>query len=159
MYWPGMEGDLQHHQATCNSCNANMSSQSPQPLILTPLPNYTFQADFFQQGDQTYLVYVDRLTGWLEVAHLPSGAPSGKIMKHLRHFSPGRGAPKQLSIDGGKNLVNGKMAAFFRIWGVMTSLSSAQYPQPNGQAQVVMKTAKRILRNTTGTSSSVFYKQ
>ncbi|XP_045122674.1 uncharacterized protein LOC123511117 [Portunus trituberculatus] len=131
VYWPGIEGDLQHHRAMCNTCDANAPSQLPEPLILTPSPDYPFQqtvADLFQLGGQTYLVYADRLTGWLEVAHLPSGAHSGKIMKHLRHFFTRWGAPEQLSTDGGTNLVSGEMTAFLKRWGVATRLSSAQYP-------------------------------
>lgn len=158
VYWPGIEGDLQHHRAMCNTCNANAPSQPPEPLIFTPPPDYPFQqtvADLFQLGGQTYLVYADRLTGWLEVAHLPSGAPSGKIMKHLRHFFTRWGAPEQLSTDGGTNLVSGEMTAFLKRWGVATRLSSAQYPQSNGRAEAAVKTAKRMLRDNTGTSGSL----
>ena len=89
------------------------------------------------------------------MAHLPSGAPSGKIMKHLRHFFTRWGAPEQLSTDGGTNLVSGEMSAFLRRWGVTTRLSSAQYPQSNGRAEAAVKTAKRILRDNTGTSGSL----
>ncbi|XP_076053696.1 protein NYNRIN-like [Oratosquilla oratoria] len=101
VYWPEMEGDLQHYRATCNSCNANAPSQPPEPLILTPPPDYPFQqtvADLFQLTGQTYLVYADRLTGWLEVAHLPSGATSSEIMKHLGHYFTRWGTPEQLSM-------------------------------------------------------------
>ncbi|XP_063859165.1 uncharacterized protein LOC135100132 [Scylla paramamosain] len=96
-----------------------------------------------------------RLTGWLEVAHLPSGAPSGKIMKHLRHFFTRWGPPEQLSTDGGTNLVSGEMTAFLKRWGVATRLSSTQYPQSNGRAEAAVKTAKRMLRDNTGTSGSL----
>ncbi|XP_045111712.1 uncharacterized protein LOC123504872 [Portunus trituberculatus] len=125
VYWPGMEGDLQYHRATCNSCNISVPSQPPEPLILTPPPDYLFQqtvADLLQLGGQTYLVYADRLTGWLEVAHLPSGASSGKIMKHLRDIFSRWGAPKRLSTDG---------------------------------AEAAVKTAKQILRDNTGPSGSL----
>ena len=158
VYWPGMEGDLQHHRATCDSCNTNAPSQLPEPLLLTPPPEYPFQqtvADIFQLEGQAYLVYADRLTGWLEVAHLPSGAHSGKIMKHLRHFFTRWGAPEQLSTDGGTNLVSGEMTAFLRRWGVTTRISSAHYPQSNGRAEAAVKTAKRILRDNTGPSGSL----
>lgn len=117
MYWPGIENDLQHHQSICNSCNINAPSQPPEPLLLMLSPKYPFQqtmAEFFQLGGQTYLVYANQLTGWLEIAHLPSGAPSGKIMKHLRHYFTRWGAPEQLSMDGGTNLVSREMSAFLK---------------------------------------------
>ncbi|XP_076031185.1 uncharacterized protein LOC143019432 [Oratosquilla oratoria] len=40
LYWPGMEGDLQHHRATCNSCNTNAPSQPPEPSF-SPHPPIT----------------------------------------------------------------------------------------------------------------------
>ncbi|XP_076054512.1 uncharacterized protein LOC143033212 [Oratosquilla oratoria] len=76
-------------------------------------------------------------------------------MKHLRHYFTRWGAPEQLSTDGGTNLVSGEMTAFLRRWGVTTRLSSAQYPQSNGRAEAAVKTAKRILRDNTGTSGSL----
>ena len=36
VYWPGIEGDLQHHRQTCNTCNMNAPSQPAEPLVLTP---------------------------------------------------------------------------------------------------------------------------
>ena len=65
MYWPGIEGDLQHHRATCNSCNVNAPSQPPEPLILTPPPDYPFQqtvADLFQVKP-TWSTLTDSLVG------------------------------------------------------------------------------------------------
>ncbi|ROT64449.1 hypothetical protein C7M84_017609 [Penaeus vannamei] len=43
IYWPGIEGDLQYHRASCNSCNANAPSQLPEPLLLTPPLEFPFQ--------------------------------------------------------------------------------------------------------------------
>ncbi|XP_063888882.1 uncharacterized protein LOC135115797 [Scylla paramamosain] len=76
-------------------------------------------------------------------------------MKHLRHFFTRWGAPEQLSTDGGTNLVSGEMTAFLKRWGVATRLSSAQYPQSNGRVEAAVKTAKRMLRDNTGTSGSL----
>lgn len=39
--------------------------------------------DIFQLEAHSYLVWANRLTWWLEVAHLPSGTCSGKIMAQV----------------------------------------------------------------------------
>lgn len=69
VYWPGMEGDLQYHWTTSNSCNTNMPSQPPEPLILTPPPDYPFQqtvADLFSSWEvkHIYFMLTGSLVGW-----------------------------------------------------------------------------------------------
>ena len=72
VYWPGMEGNLQHHRNVCTTCNANSPSQAAELLTLTSPSQYPFQhmvADLFQLEGQMYLAYADRITGRLELAH------------------------------------------------------------------------------------------
>ena len=48
-----------------------------EPLILTPAPEYPFEKtveDIFNSGGHSFLVYADRVSGWLEVERLPSSA-------------------------------------------------------------------------------------
>ncbi|KAK8372279.1 hypothetical protein O3P69_017362 [Scylla paramamosain] len=103
----------------------------------------------------TYMAYADRLTGWLEVAHFPNGASSYKIQTQLRKYFSRYGAPEHMSMDGGTNLTSAEMDTFYRNWGVSVRLSSAQYPQSNGRAEVAVKTAKRIIRDNTSPGGSL----
>lgn len=83
VYWPGIEGDLRHHRNCCDTCNI----QPPEPLLFTPPPDYPFQqtvVDLFQLEGHDYIVYADRLTGWLEVSQLPDGTESGRIKDVVR---------------------------------------------------------------------------
>ncbi|XP_064115240.1 uncharacterized protein LOC135221370 [Macrobrachium nipponense] len=151
VYRPGIEGDLQHHRAQCTSCDEHAPSLPPEEMIHTPPAEYPFQqvvADMFQIDGKVHMVYADRLTGWLEVAHFPYGATSNKISNHLRSYFSRWGAPEQISTDGGTNLASEEMVAVFRRWGVKIHLSSAQYPQFNGRAEAAVKSAKRLLRET-----------
>ncbi|KAK8373832.1 hypothetical protein O3P69_012515 [Scylla paramamosain] len=111
--------------------------------------------DLFQLEGNTYLVYADRLTGWLEIGHLPSSASSSKLMAHFRRFFARWGAPEEVSTDGGTNLVSEEMQDFFRRWGVRVRVSSAHYPQSNGRAEAAVKSAKRMLRLNIGPTGSL----
>ena len=158
VYWPGMEGDLSYHRSTCTACNTSAPSQPAEPLVMTPPPEYPFQkttADLCQINGCNYLVYADRLTGWIEIAHLPGDTTSGKLIQHFRGYFARYGAPKEVSIDGGTNLVSEEMSTFFKCWGVHTRVSSAYYPQSNGRAEAAVKTAKRILMDNTGPGGSL----
>ena len=158
VYWPGIEGDLRHHRASCDACNTHAPSQPPEPLLLTPPPAYPFQQtvmDLFQLEGQDYIVYADRLTGWLEITHLPGGTTSGEIKDVLRHHFTRWGAPEQLSMDGGTNLGSEEMKNFLKKWGVSVRVSSAHFPQSNGRAEAAVKSAKRILRGNVGTDGNL----
>ncbi|KAK8390096.1 hypothetical protein O3P69_012967 [Scylla paramamosain] len=108
-----------------------------------------------QWEGHTYMAYADWLTGWLEVAHFPNGASSYKIQTQLRKYFSRYGAPEHMSMDGGTNLTSAEMDTFYRNWGVSVRLSSAQYPQSNGRAEVAVKTAKRIIRDNTSPGGSL----
>ena len=158
VYWPGIDGDLNYHRASCDTCNTHAPSQPEEPLILTPAPEYPFQktaADLGQMNGHNYLIHADRLTGWLDLVHLPGDATSKKLMQHFRSYFAKNGAPEEISTDGGTNLVSEDMRHFFRRWGVDMRISSAYYPQSNGRAEAAVKTAKRLLRDNTGPGGSL----
>lgn len=158
VYWPGMEGDLQHHRDSCAICNAHSPSQAAEPLIPTPTPQYPFQhtvADLFQLEGHVYLAYADRFTGWLEIAHFVSGATSSKLASVLRRYFSRWGAPESVSTDGGTNLTSEEMCNFFGRWGVERRVASAHFPQSNGRAEVAVKSAKRLLRANTGAGGNL----
>ena len=125
---------------------------------MTPPPEYPFQktmADLCQIRGSNYLVYADRLTGWLEIAHMQEDTTSIKLIKQFRTYFTRYGAPMEIAIDGGTNLNSEEMSQFLRSWGVSTRVSSAHFPQSNGRAESAVKTAKRILMDNTGPGGSL----
>lgn len=58
-YWPDMEGDLQHHRATCKISDNHSLSLPAESMILTPPQGYPFQhtvVKMFQWEGHTYMV-------------------------------------------------------------------------------------------------------
>ncbi|XP_068205185.1 uncharacterized protein [Palaemon carinicauda] len=89
VYWPGIEGDLQHRRSRCTSCDAHASSLPAEVMKMTPAPEYLFQQtvmDLFQLEGHMYMPYCDKLTGGLEIAHFPNGTSSAKVLTKLRHY-------------------------------------------------------------------------
>nr|XP_027227343.1 uncharacterized protein LOC113819307 [Penaeus vannamei] len=86
-------------------------------LMPTPSPQYPFQqvvADLFQLNGQNYIAYADRLTGWLEVEHLPGDTTSARLIVVFRRWFRRFGIPEELSCDGGTNLISQESKEFFR---------------------------------------------
>lgn len=158
VYWPGMEADLQYHRTSCRECERHAPPQPLEPLVLTPPPEFPFQQavmDLFHLDGHTYLAYADRVTGWLEVAHIPGSVTSGAIIARLLVFLRRWGSPKEIDSDGGTNLDNEEMRAFFKKWGVTARTSSAHFLQSNGCTEAAAKAAKRVLRGNIGAGGSL----
>ena len=119
-FWPGLDASVRQLRAQCKQCNEQAPSQSSEPLILTPPPEYPFEktvADIFNLGGHTFLVYADRFSGWLEVERLPSSAfrHSKKVL--LRYFST-YGVPTEISDDGGPPFNAQEYKDFLKRWDV-----------------------------------------
>lgn len=86
----------------------------------TPSPQYPFQqvvADLFQLNGQNYIAYADRLTGWLEVEHLPGDTTSARLKVVFRRWLRRFGIPEELSCDR-VQILRAKNQAVFSMPGV-----------------------------------------
>ena len=98
-----------------------------------------------------YLAYADRLTGWLELEHFPSGATSSRLSSVFCQYFQRWDAPESVPTDGETNLTSEEKGIFLGRWGdVEQEVASAHFPQSNGRAEAAVKSAKRLLRTNTG---------
>ena len=122
-----------------------------EPLIITPDPEFPFQdvaADFFSVKGHSYLVLVDRYSGWFTVSYFqPHQATSCNLIHECVAMFSAYGAPEVLSSDGGPQFTSQEFKLFLGNWNIRHRLSSPEYPQSNGRAEAAVKTAKRIISN------------
>ena len=158
IYWPGIDRDITSHALSCMKCKEISPSQQKEPLISTPPPEYPFQqavTDLFEFEGHYYLVYTDRLTGFIELAYFPGSTVSSTIISTFREFFHRWGVPEEISLDGGPNLVSNEVKNWLKKWGVTIRLSSAYYPQSNGRAEAAVKSIKRLINGNTGNRGSI----
>ena len=161
VFWPGITGDIESKRRSCSDCNRNAPSQAVLPTEPATPPSTPFEhifADFFYFGGHHYLVAGDRLSGFAEVFHTPSGTSSAGaagLLKCLRKWFGTFGVPKELSSDGGPEFTASTTSEFLRKWGVVHRQSSAYHPKSNGRAEVAVKVVKRLLRSNTGPCGTV----
>ena len=135
-----------HTKATrlqVNSCQVRQRSQQKEPT--DPLPRCVFEvasANFFTN---TYLVYADRLSGWMEIAQLPS-TPARSTIRTLAAWFCWLGIPTTLRTDNGPPLNSYNFHTFLNRWGVTHAPSSPHYPQSDGHAEANVKKLKLLLR-------------
>ncbi|XP_043228769.1 uncharacterized protein K02A2.6-like [Amphibalanus amphitrite] len=149
VYWPGIDRDICNTVSACQSCRQLAASHSNEPLWMEDdLPSRVFEsvsADYFYVAGRTYLVYVDRLSGWPYVTVCPRTASADHLVKQLRRLFSQTGVPTVLRTDGGPQFASSTLRRFLDRWGVRHEMSSPRYPRSNGHAEAAVKTVKKII--------------
>ena len=149
VWWPGINNDITNTVSTCPPFQVHQPSQQKVPFAADPLPHRVFNvasADFFSHAGRNYLVYADRLSGWMEIAELSSNAARSTIHTLGSWFSR-LGILTTLLTDGGPPFTS-DFRTFLDRWGVQHLPSSPHYPQSNGHAEANVKKLKLLLRKT-----------
>ena len=158
VYWPGLDTSIRNTRYNCSRCNELAPSQTQEPLCLSPPPAYPFQKiclDYFEIGHHSYLSSVDRFSGWITVYHFPHSATAKQLTSICRASFIAYGVSEELSSDGGPQFAANEFKQFLRDWGVNHRISSVNYPQSNGRAEVGVKSAKRIICDNASPNGSL----
>ena len=157
VWWPGLTKDLLRMREMCGRCVKNAPSQPAAPSKEIPCPAYPFQqvaTDFFEYGGQSYLVVVDRYTGWPLVSRCVNTS-AGELVKSLRGYFCTYGVPEIMSSDGATVYLAGQTQKFLKAWGVHHRVSSSYFPHSNQRAEGAVKTVKRLIADNTGSSGDL----
>ena len=100
------------------------------------------------------MIYVDRFTAWLEIAHTPRSNAT-TVIDHLRQWFTTFGVPVDIASDGGPPFDSSAYTLFLRNWGIYRRLSSAYFPQSNGRAELGVKSGKRLLMANLDSTGSI----
>ena len=150
VFWPGIAADISLHRESCTTCNTMSPSQASLPPTPPTLPTRPFQslcADYFHHKGHTYVVIVDRFSGWPIVERSTNGATG--LISNLRSIFVTFGIPDDLTTDGGPEFTASTTKKFLADWGVHHRLCSVAYPHGNSRAEIGVKTVKRALAGNT----------
>ena len=129
------------------TCIRNAPTQPALPPVKPLVPEYPFQyisSDYFMHAGHTYLVIVDRYSGWPFV-HLCREETAKELIRVLREFFCTWGAPEELATDGGSTYVAASTQRFLSNWAVRHRVSSAYNPHSNLRAESAVKSVKRMI--------------
>ena len=156
VYWPSMTTDISKIRNACTHCNRIAKSNPMQPPADPTHPDYPFQriaSDYFQHGNNDYVVMVDRYSGWPMVYKSESGAKG--LVKRLRETFVTFGVPEEITSDGGPEFTAGVTQQFLDSWKVHHRRTSVANPHANSRAEIAVKTVKRLLMDNTGPTGSL----
>ena len=147
-FWPGMHRQIVQKRLHCQCCNKFAPSQPKEKPVESPDPDYPFQiivTHIFHMSGYTFIIYVDRFSGWTEVAVAKN--PSTDTINGILHgYLPTFGVPKELSRDGGPHFNSHEFQKFLQTWGIR---------HRNGRAESAVNVMKRILTTNISPSGSL----
>lgn len=152
VYWPGIDNDIKNIVEACKDCHELLPSQQKEPFMSEEEPSRPFEStsgDYFSHAGKTYLIYVDRLSGWPMVKMYNQEATAAKLITTLRKFFAATGIPEVFRSDNGPQLTAGNFRRFLQNWAVRISPSSPYYPQSNGHAEAAVKSVKNLIIKCT----------
>ncbi|KAK3855471.1 hypothetical protein Pcinc_038132 [Petrolisthes cinctipes] len=153
IYWPGIDRDIENIVSGCSRCRPLLPSHPNEPLWQdSDRPERVFEsvsADYFHVAGRTYLVYIDRLSGWPHVTACPCHASADHLIRVLRSVFADTGVPVILRTDGGPQFTSSSVRRFLARWGVEHRVSSPHNPRANGHAEAAVKAVKKLIMTTT----------
>jgi len=102
-----------------------------EPLRHDAPPSRPFEevsADLFHYAGKSYLVYVDRLSGWIKLTEFPQDPSSQQVINSFRKFFVDTGVHIRIRTDGGPQFSAAKFRQFLKRWRVHLELSTPSLP-------------------------------
>jgi hypothetical protein len=143
--WPGMDNDIKVRVGTCSACIALLPAQQHESVLAerATYPMERVGADLFDLDTVSFLVMVDRYSGYPFVARLSTTTTAAVCAVLLRWFCD-FGLPCSIKTDGGPQF-RGPFKEFCQEYGILHYTSSPYNPRSNGLAEAAVKSMKHLL--------------
>ncbi|XP_068227654.1 uncharacterized protein [Palaemon carinicauda] len=151
VFWPGIDSDIANTVGACEACQTLQPSQQQEPLLNDDNPTRPFEsvsADFFVVAGKSFLVVVDRLSGWPVVVPCKGDTTASNTIRIFCRYFREVGVPLRLRTDGGPQFTSAEFKDFMKRWGVRHMVTSPHYPQSNGHAEAAVKSIKHLILKT-----------
>ena len=156
-WWPGVMKEVKQYIEGCNSYqrNKNCTEQLAGKLMPNSIPDKPWthiSADFITklplaQGYDSILVVVDRLTKMVYFIPTTEKTSVEGLARLFRdNVQKLHGLPKSIISGRGPQFIAGLMRELNRMLGIESKLSTAFYPQTNGQMERVNQKLEQYLR-------------
>ena len=115
VYWPNISNDIQNTVRTCAACAECLPSQPQEPLQQDERPCRPFESvasDLCHVAGKTFLVLVDRYSGWPIVSDCERSATATVVIRLMKDTVTDKGVPVKLITDGGPQFSSRKFKQF-----------------------------------------------
>ncbi|KAG1651704.1 Transposon Ty3-I Gag-Pol polyprotein [Nymphon striatum] len=154
-YWPGINASITNLIDGCLTCLEFQPSQSHEPLLESTIPYVPMThvgVDLFDALGKSYVVMVDRFSGFLFVSKITNSSTS-TVTKILLKWFCDFGYPDVIRSDGGP-CFRSEFSEICNQYFIKHELSSAYNPSSNGLAEAAVKNAKILLQKCKETGEN-----
>ena len=145
--WPGISKQLEDLiRSYLHCCKERL--QSVEPVIPTEFPSLPWDkvaTDLFVWKRNNYLLVVDYLSRYIEIAHLPKET-SAEVIQQPKIIFACHGIPREVVSDNGPQFASWDFSKFAKAYDFVHTTSSPRYPQSNGEAERAVRTIKALLK-------------
>lgn len=146
VWWPGLSTELALSVKRCTVC-AQHAPQQAEPMMATATPSFPWErvgVDLCVINGQAYLVAVDYLSRYPEIAILPS-TRSGTVIERLKSIFARHGIPECVVTDNGPQFACNEFEQFAVSYGFRHVTVSPRHPQGNGEVERMVQTVKHLV--------------
>ncbi len=150
VWWPGLSVDIKNCVTNCETC-AQYRPNHIEPLIPTATPQRPWErvgSDLFELRKDKYLLVVDYLSRYVEVAKLTSTS-SEEIIRQMKSMFSRHGVPNVVMSDNGPQYSSETFKNFAKTYNFKHVTSSPLYPKSNGAAERAVQSVKNLLRKAS----------
>ena len=147
LWWPRINQEIENMVSNCESCSKHQVPRA-EPMINAETPSYPWQkigADFFEWNNTTYLLLVDYLSRWIEIAKMTSTSGT-KTVDQFKSICAKFGIPEEIKTDNGPQFISQEFSSFCKQYEIKHTTSTPRYPQSNGESERAVRTIKNILK-------------
>ncbi len=101
--------------------------------------------DLFVWKGSNYLLVVDYLSRYIEIARLPKETLA-EVIQQLKIIFARHGIPREVISDNGPQFVSWDFSKFAKSYDFVHTTSIPRYPQSNGEAERAVRTIKALLK-------------
>ncbi|GJZ33501.1 putative reverse transcriptase domain-containing protein [Tanacetum coccineum] len=160
-WWPNMKADIATYVSKCLTCaKVKAEHQRPSGLLVQPkIPEWKWDnitMDFVtklpktSQGYDTIWVIVDRLTKSAIFTPIRETDPLDKLARlYLKEVVTRHGIPVSIICDRGPRFASNFWRSLQNALGTNLDMSTAYYPQTDGQSERTIQTLEDMLRACT----------
>ncbi len=159
LYWPNMNRDIEDVVSKCSVCQKYRYSQQKEPLKPHEVPEEPWVkvgADIFQLNGKDYLLVIDYMSNYPEVALLSANSKTSTVVNHMKSFFARHGIPSIIVTDGGPQFASDEFDAFVKSYGITHDYSDPYYPKGNGQAEKGVQIVENLLRKSLESNEDTY---
>ena len=159
MFWPGLNNDINNLIDNCSACLLYNNKYQKEPLMCHEIPSKVWDKlgmDMFQIKNRKYIIAVDYFSKYVEISEIKTNNFEN-VKEFCKKIFCTHGIPTVIVSDGGSPFNSYQFKQLANDYNFIHKITSAHYPQSNGQVERMIATIKKLLIKAQYTKGDYHY--